>query len=96
MFSAGYLMGSFNIGTKLSLIAGGRFEHYNMDYHAVFVYVTHVVYGYGKEYDTLNTVNRNDDQFFPSAQLRYKFTDWLDLRLAYTTAISCYFAKHVL
>ena len=88
MFSAGYIMGTFNIGTQLSLIAGGRFEHYNMDYHAVFVYVTHVVYGYGKEYDTLNTVNRNDDQFFPNAQLRYKFTDWLDLRLAYTTAIS--------
>jgi TonB-dependent receptor len=87
-FSAGYIMGTFNIGTQLSLIAGGRFEHYNMDYHAVFVYVTHAVYGYGKVFDTLNTVNRNDDQFFPNAQLRYKFTDWLDLRLAYTTAIS--------
>ena len=88
MFSAGYLMGSFNIGTKLSLIAGGRFEHYNMDYHAKFVYVTHSVYGYANVFDTLNTVNRNDDQFFPNAQIRYKFTDWLDLRLAYTTSIS--------
>ena len=88
MFSAGYIMGTFNIGTQLSLIAGGRFEHYNMDYHAKFVYVTHAVYGYANVYDTLNTVDRNDDQFFPNAQLRYKFTDWLDLRVAYTTTIS--------
>lgn len=88
LFSAGYLMGTFNIGTPLSLIAGLRYEHYNMNYRAKFVYVTHSVYGYANVYDTLNTVDRNDDQFFPNAQLRYKFTDWLDLRLAYTTSIS--------
>ena len=88
MFSAGYLMGSFNIGTQLSLLGGFRYEHYNMNYHGKFVYVTHSVYGYANVYDTLNSVDRNDDQFFPNAQLRYKFTDWLDLRLAYTTTIS--------
>ena len=88
MFSAGYLMGTFNIGTQLSLIGGARYEHYNMKYKAKFVYVTHSVYGYANIYDTLNTVDRNDDQLFPNAQLRYKFTEWLDLRLAYTTSIS--------
>jgi TonB-dependent receptor len=88
LFSAGYLMGSFNIGTQLSLIGGVRYEHYNMNYKAKFVYVTHSVYGYANVYDTLNTVDRNDDKLFPNAQLRYKFTDWLDLRLAYTTSIS--------
>ncbi|MFO7447384.1 MAG: TonB-dependent receptor, partial [Ignavibacteriaceae bacterium] len=31
---------------------------------------------------------RNDDQIFTNAQLRYKFTDWLDIRVAYSKAIS--------
>ena len=29
-FAAGYLMGDFNIGSKLSFIGGLRYEHYNM------------------------------------------------------------------
>lgn len=88
LFSGAYIMGDFNIGSNLSLIAGGRFEHYNMDYKANFINVTHSVDGDGVLFDTLNTVDRNDDQFFPNAQLRYKFISWADLRLAYTKSIS--------
>ena len=88
IFSAGYLMGTFNIGPKLSVIAGGRFEHYNMDYKATNFYTTHPVDGNGNLLDTLNTVDRNDDNFFPNAQVRYKFTEWGDLRLGYSQAIS--------
>ena len=88
IFSAGYLMGIFNFGPKLSAIAGGRFEHYNMNYKATNFYTTHPVDGNGKLLDTLNTVDRNDDQFFPNAHVRYKFTDWGDFRLAYSQAIS--------
>jgi TonB-dependent receptor len=88
IFSAGYLMGTFNIGPKLSLIAGVRYEHYNMDYNATMFYVTHAVDGIGKEIDTLNSVDRNDDHLFPGIQARYKFTDWCDLRLAYTQTVS--------
>jgi TonB-dependent receptor len=81
-------MGTFNIGDKLSVIAGARLEHYNMDYHATMFYVTHPVDGNGKQFDTLNTVNRSDDNVFPGVQARYKFTDWCDLRLAYTQTVS--------
>jgi TonB-dependent receptor len=88
IFTAGYLMGNFSIGPRLSLIAGGRYEHYNMDYDATNFYTTHPVDGNGKLLDTLNTVDRNDDNFFPNTQFRYKFTDWSDLRLAYSKAIS--------
>ena len=88
IFSSGYLMGTFSFGPKISLIAGGRYEHYNMDYHANMFYVTHSVDGVGNLIDTLNSVNRNDDNFFPNAQLRYKFTDWGDIRLAYSKTIS--------
>jgi TonB-dependent receptor len=44
-FSAGYLMGTFNIGPRLTLLGGARFESYNMIYHAQFSYVIHTVYG---------------------------------------------------
>ncbi len=88
IFTAGYVMGTFNIGPKLTLIGGGRYEHYNMDYKATNFYVTHPVDGNGRLMDTLNTVNRNDDNFFPNAQARYKFTDWADVRLAYSQTVS--------
>ena len=44
-FSAAYLMGTFNIGPKLTLLGGVRYESYNMQYHANFTFVTHSVYG---------------------------------------------------
>ncbi len=44
-FTAGYVMGTFNIGPQLTLLGGARFESYNMNYHANFTYVTHTVYG---------------------------------------------------
>jgi outer membrane receptor protein involved in Fe transport len=59
-----------------------------MDYNATMFYVTHAVDGIGKEIDTLNSVDRNDDHLFPGIQARYKFTDWCDLRLAYTQTVS--------
>jgi TonB-dependent receptor len=81
-------MGTFSIGPKFLIIAGARYEHYNMKYHATMFYVTHPVDGIGKEIDTLNYVDRSDDNLFPSVQARYKFTDWCDLRLAYTQTVS--------
>jgi TonB-dependent receptor len=44
-FSAGYVMGTFNIGQNLTLLGGARFERYNMIYHAQYTFVTHTVYG---------------------------------------------------
>ena len=112
-FSAGYLMGTFNIGPQLTLLGGARFESYNMIYHANFTYVTHTVFGdcvsteggsvtvndstnpYHTQlyhpnsvpYNAFN-VDRTDNNLFPDVQLQYKFNDWSDLRLAYTTGIS--------
>jgi TonB-dependent receptor len=88
MFVAGYLMGTFNIGQRLTIIGGARFEHYNMKYFANFDYVTHSVYGDAVLMDTLNSVDRNDDNIFPNLQVRYKLTDWADIRAAFTKGIS--------
>lgn len=88
IFTSGYAMATFDIGTKLTILGGARFEHYNMKYKANFDYVTHSVYGDAVLFDTLNTVDRNDDNIFPNVQVRYKITDWADVRLAYSTGIS--------
>jgi TonB-dependent receptor len=88
VFSSGYIMGTFDVGSKWTIIAGGRFEHYNMKYKANWDYITHSVYGDAKLIDSLNTVDRNDDDFFPNAQIRYKATDWADIRIAYSKGIS--------
>lgn len=87
-YSAGYLMGEFNIGQRLSLITGVRYENMNMDYNSIFFLVSHSVDGLGNIYDTLNTIKRENSRFFPNAQIRYKFTDWFDARFAYTNTIS--------
>ncbi|REL38122.1 TonB-dependent receptor [Rhodohalobacter sp. SW132] len=91
--SAAYVMADLDIGSRLSLLFGARYEHFNMDYEGSFVLQTQFT-GQGQtdltnpELDTLNTANRSVDHFLPNLQLRYKFTDWLDLRLAYTRTLS--------
>ncbi|MEJ5352319.1 MAG: TonB-dependent receptor [Melioribacteraceae bacterium] len=87
-FTAGYLMSTLKIGPQLTLIGGIRYEKYDMNYKATFVYVTHSVDGVSLLFDTLNTVKRSDINWFPNIHLQYKITDWADIRLAYSKAIS--------
>lgn len=87
-FKAGYVMGEFNIGSRFNVILGARYEHFNMNYKANFFYVTHAVDGDGVLFDTLNRSNKNDVNIFPNVQMRYKLTEWADLRAAFTKSIS--------
>jgi TonB-dependent receptor len=96
MFTAGYLMGTFEIGSRLTAIAGLRFEQYNMQYKANFDYVTHGVYGDAflmpdtsmAKGGFSNRVDRTDHNVFPNAQVRFKFNEWSDIRLAFSQGIS--------
>lgn len=87
-FAASYLMGTLKIGPQITLIGGARYEQYEMDYKSTFVFVTHSVDGLANLYDTLNTTKRTERNWFPNAQIHFKLTEWADLRLAYTKAIS--------
>jgi TonB-dependent receptor len=114
-FSAGYLMGTFKVGTQLTILGGARFESYNMNYHANFTFVQHNVLGNAistangsiadsvnpvivTNYDGLHptknvdpsthNVDRTDNNVFPGVQMKYKITDYSDMRVAYTTGIS--------
>lgn len=94
-FAAGYIMGTFNFYRNLTLIAGLRYENYNMNYRAQFTFVTHNVYG-----DAISTkvgtadvpddyynVDRYDINYFPNVHLKYQVNDWSDIRIAFTNSI---------
>ncbi|MFZ1289341.1 MAG: TonB-dependent receptor [Melioribacteraceae bacterium] len=94
-FAAGYIMGTFDLYRNLTLIAGLRYENYNMNYRAQFTFVTHSVYG-----DAISTkvgtadvpedyynVDRYDINYFPNFHLKYQVNDWSDIRVAYTNSI---------
>ena len=44
-FSAAYIMGTFDIFQDFTLLAGLRYENYNMQYHANVTFTIHNVYG---------------------------------------------------
>ncbi len=84
--SAGYIMADMNLGRRLKVLTGVRYEHFSMDYEAPFVFQTHFD-GAGGVPDTL-TADRTMDHWFPNLQLRFAATDWFDIRLAYTKTLS--------
>lgn len=109
--TAGYFMGTFDIGKRLSIMSGVRYEQFDMDYSALYVIQVQSIDGSAtitnhidpnhpnpteaarrarqrEVADSLTNVNRSYGHFFPNLQIRYSFTPWLDLRLAYTTSIS--------
>lgn len=93
VLSAGYAMADFDIGSKISVTTGLRYEHFDMDYDGSYVVQTQFT-GEGRtdltnpDLDTLNTAKRSVDHLLPNLQLRYKFTDAIDLRLAYTQSLA--------
>lgn len=93
VLSAGYVMADFDIGSRLSVTTGVRYEHFDMDYDGSYVVQTQFT-GEGRtdltnpDLDTLNTAKRRVEHLLPNLQLRYKFSDAIDLRLAYTQSLA--------
>ncbi|MCA1803056.1 MAG: TonB-dependent receptor [Rhodothermaceae bacterium] len=96
--TAGYAMGTFDVGRRFTLIAGVRYEHFSFDYDANFVYNTHSGWGdvvnidarephVRAMADSLTNVKRGYGHFFPNVQARLEITDWMDVRAAYTRSI---------
>ncbi len=84
---AGYVMAKVNIGKRLFLLPGMRFEAEQTDFTAQINTVQ--LSGYNQVGDIQDTTShRSFDHWFPMMHLRYKITDWLDLRTAYTRTIS--------
>jgi hypothetical protein len=92
--SAGYVMAEINIGPRLMILPGVRYEYEHSRYTAMVgeTHVDLVRLGEGGEDDIAefadSTANRNVGMLFPMVQARYRVTDWFDIRLARTESVS--------
>lgn len=90
--SAGYVMTELNIGSRLMILPGVRYEYEHSEYSALTGEYQ------GKldeiEEEELNTnfadttETRNMGMLFPMVQARYRVTNWFDIRAARTVSAS--------
>ena len=93
--SAGYLMAELNIGSKIMVLPGFRYEYEHSDYAAKIVNFTVKEDQLGRDpeedirqYLVDTTATRNMGMLFPMVQTRFRLTDWFDIRLARTETAS--------
>ncbi|MCC6399091.1 MAG: TonB-dependent receptor, partial [Bacteroidetes bacterium] len=84
--TAGYLMTSVNVGEELTILPGIRYEHTSTSYRGKFGFLQGNLGEVGTIRDT--TGGRSYDELLPMIHLRYRFTPWLDIRLAFTRSLS--------
>lgn len=84
--SAGYIMAEINLGQQVTLIPGVRYENENTRLTAKYAENR----GYGGRLSSVRdtTATRNQGLWFPMIHLRYKPTNWFDVRLARTRTVS--------
>ena len=83
---AGYLMTDFNWGKIISLNAGVRYEKEETNYSGYGV--VDIVSSVNDILDTLKDAKRTNEYFLPSATLRFNYSDWGDIRLAYSKSLA--------
>ncbi len=86
ILTAGYLMATLNIGSKLTVIPGIRYQHLQTSYSGVRGQQAPLSYQTYDHRDTTVTVNH--PYWLPNLNIRYKLTSWFDIRLAYSHTIS--------
>ncbi len=83
---AGYLMAEVNLLKNIMILPGIRYEKTNTTYDGKAGKLTGNLGQQGVLKDTVG--GQNYEEYFPMLHLRYRILDGLDLRLAYTEAIS--------
>lgn len=81
-----YILTELNIGSRVVLLPGVRYEYTDSEYTAKQGQVSGSYRDQGTITDTVAT--QQFGMFFPMVQARIKVTDWLDVRLARTETIS--------
>ena len=79
-----YIMGQFDITQKLTVIPGVRYEYKSTDYNAKYARPT-------KNWDGKTFPRQSDRDFeywFPSINVKYSPTNWMDFRFAKTRTIT--------
>ncbi|HQU70641.1 MAG TPA: TonB-dependent receptor [Calditrichia bacterium] len=88
-FWASYLMAELDLGKKWTLIPGFRYESDRSDYtgHSFREVSLNNTQGPPADLDTITNVRKNDF-FLPMVHLRYRATDQVQIRLAYTESLT--------
>lgn len=76
---AAYLMAEVNIGSKLMLLPGIRFEDMNTEYSAYHIITNSGATGIDS-YIEYRTLERHNAHWFPSLNMKYKPNDWLNIQ----------------
>jgi TonB-dependent receptor len=84
-YSAFYLMTELNLGTRLMVLPGFRYEQSRSRYIANET-IAPQVFELPNSSETKS--KRGNEYWFPLAHIRYKATDWFDVRLSATRSIS--------
>ncbi|MCC5927350.1 MAG: TonB-dependent receptor [Bacteroidetes bacterium] len=90
--SAAYIMTELNIGSRLMILPGVRYEHEHSDYTAPKAIFSGNLQDLTEDaFDELtvdSTASRNKGMVFPMVQARFRVTDWFDVRAARTVSTS--------
>lgn len=88
--SAAYVMTTVNIGPRLMVLPGIRYErtatHYATKHSSTLIYDENGDEIASPGVDTIGT--RVEEEFLPMVHLRYRALDWADVRLAFTRTLS--------
>jgi TonB-dependent receptor len=86
--SAAYIMGTFNIGSDITIIPGVRYQNLQTTYTGTQGQQTSASAQGGPytHYDSTITVNHG--YWLPDVALRYKPESWFDIRLSYTHTLA--------
>ena len=90
--SAGYIMSELNIGPRLMILPGVRYEYEHSEYTAMVGTFKNkpedIDERQMQEQFTDSTESRNMGMWFPMVQARYQVTTWMDIRAARTVTTS--------
>jgi TonB-dependent receptor len=87
--SAGYIMTEMNIGPRLMILPGVRYEYEHSEYLAkIGEFFTNPDNLTEDQFEELtdSTASRNMGMWFPMVQARYRMTNWFDIRAARTVS----------
>ncbi|NJC26889.1 TonB-dependent receptor [Neolewinella antarctica] len=85
--AAAYLMAKFDIGKKLSVTPGFRYEYSDNSYRAGISSFTDPFIGLAGSFRDTATA-QTYGEFMPHLHIKYEPKDWLDVRLSYATTLA--------
>jgi TonB-dependent receptor len=87
--SAGYIMATLNIGSRLTIIPGVRYQGLKTSYTAPWYFNASAPNPYPLPLTHIDTtINEYHGYWLPDLIVRYRPTSWFDIRAAYTNTLS--------